>query len=215
MSALDEFVPGYHEDADLPAALRKFAQWIETQKTEMAEQVRAEVAKIDQETIIANTLARIPETVTPFKVDIIRNTQPVGDTHNFTIPIPQDAKVVKITLRGGSTFNGDTRTGAGRYRVPPAQTIWFNPHSGPDQHELVGILGATMDNHNGVSSRIIALPSHYYEQIILEAAGAPLELDLPEVEVNYPKLAAFYTAMAMFEWYKTRPEGTGFQDIVS
>lgn len=112
MSGLDAFIPQPQDPADLPAALRKFAEWVEAQKTAMEASVRAEVAKVNQDTIIANVLDRMPKGLSLLRVDLVRATKNVAK--------PQGATLLRAFVRSGNAFAYDRNQ---HVFVPPNTNI--------------------------------------------------------------------------------------------
>lgn len=215
MSGLDAFIPQPQDPADLPAALRKFAEWVEAQKTGMEATVRAEVAKVNQDTIAANVLAQIPATVAPFKIDIIEdlNTYDRGTSQQFSMRVPQGARSVNISARGGGY-----EVEHGKYLPAPWVHAWVDLKQ-KQNLAIGGVLGGVYGTPNPDGVTYVAIksasgtPDGSY--LALKAPQAPeaghnssTQTDLINaVDIAQGGHESLFMSQVILEWYNTVPPG--------
>ncbi|WP_336251014.1 hypothetical protein [Stomatohabitans albus] len=208
MSSLDQFIPQPNDPADLPAALRKFAEWIEQQKTAMAEQVRAEVAKVDQATITANVLAQIPDQRIPDQVDVFtKELNWSGVEPIYTVTVPTWAEAVRISIRGGAYIAREYREKLGEYILAPMQTVWYDLRYGFDKNEFSCHLGDSRSDMGGRNSYVLWRHSDQsdFELVALGVGQLKPQGDPSGFEVTNPRDAQCLGGTAIFEWFKKKP----------
>ena len=197
-SVLRAAVPRPEEPADVPAALLKFAQWVQQQ-----------VASVDKDAIIAGALAQVNA---PFKTDVFYRTgehQGVG-----SVQIPQNAKSMRITVRGGSVieYPSDGHQ-LGFYKLAVPSVVWLGVPErryANELHYMVGTNGWTWNSRSGAS--FVGIFVNERDDYILAQGNGfqledkdPIESDL-QVYVQHESLIPLHSGFVMIEWFNFKPE---------